>query len=878
MANKAGKLCLLRKQEPRDTSAEKSARPSASGGSLFMEPLHQVWRAAVAIGLGSGPETAAVQVDRPTSESDEPETSVRVGAKRICWTVEEDETILRAVERHGNKWDQVAAMLKMRTADGVRNRWQRIRSHMQTRIRPGAREPQELVTSPDGTAPGWVGFSDQEDAIVIDGVRRLGMRWRKIAELLPGRSESAVRNRHARLVETHGINNGNASLGTKAARSAARAAAAAAAAALVTEHPPLIKAKLLPVPEVPEGFAPSAPLGTVPCPGQSASAMFPFPGGTCNGTASSTALGPLQNLPGASAQMYGAQHRISLPASAAYGAQHGAASAIRAGSAGPFPSTLPLPCQQTCQSGVAGCMPGAVQQAHELQAHALQAQAVRVAPPAPADTRSLAPRAAGLLRSATATVVTQFAPMLVYAPHLPPGSVPAAPGMPPGWVLVPPAGPPPLRYPGFPYAPPQLQGHHIYAPQLLQHPYPPPPPPPALEPLTSAAGATAAVRNAAKAEEVAHATAAFFDARGNLSKPLTPSTAFPAFPAFAAAAPHGLDAPVAPSSVAPLAPVPLDPASVATTATASHIGASVPDASVPAAVPAVPAVSAAVLTIPDVPDAPDVPAVPDVPDASASAHANDPATPEELLIDSFVSWECGHLPGSSTQALLSAIQEQGDALVAAVSSAAAASSAAAGSSEAGVGGSHEAAPPDATLLPCSPPVSPPAPLAPPSPQRRSQPPLPLSVWGSYCHLLPILLLVATQAGVRAYSVLTQPPLAVAITAGSPDVRLVASDAVNSPASTNATAGSEVGSEGGEGVKVVLVLFPLLLASALVLIALLFSARAGASPRARMRLATRAGRYRHVARNPKRPRLSHAASVRIAMASAPPPRPAAKPAA
>jgi len=61
-----------------------------------------------------------------------------------------------------------------------------------------AHEPAELLWRPimSGT---WVAFSAHEDAIILDGVKRLGARWRQIATLMPGRSESSVRNRHVRL-------------------------------------------------------------------------------------------------------------------------------------------------------------------------------------------------------------------------------------------------------------------------------------------------------------------------------------------------------------------------------------------------------------------------------------------------------------------------------------------------------------------------------------------------------------------------------------------------------------------------------------------------------------------------------------------------------
>ena len=369
-------------------------------------------------------------------------------------------------------------MLKGRTPDGVRNRWQRIRPMMQHRIRPGVREPEELVpsaTAAGAAAPGWIGFTEQEDAIVIDSVRRLGCRWRKIAELLPGRSESAVRNRYTRLMETQNLGNGGMA-NTKAAHSAAKATAAAAARELLLPKSEMPPNNVLPLPTV-AGTHPAA--------------------ATCNGMATSVA-------PGSVPIQYQYQHYYPRQPDCA--APHGSAGFGSAGfgsagfgSAGfldsrgtnscalPLPGqdALPLPGQQVGQLGQPGCAPPTVQAQAQAQALALaqaqtqaymlaqaatltrtleaqQAHHAQLAQCAPAQltqgTRSLATDLPTTTATATATAAVSYpmveptATRLMFAPHLAPGSLPAATGMPPGWVLMPPTGPPALPSASYPYA------------------------------------------------------------------------------------------------------------------------------------------------------------------------------------------------------------------------------------------------------------------------------------------------------------------------------------------------------------------------------------------------------------------------------------------
>jgi hypothetical protein len=126
------------------------------------------------------------------------------------WTVAHDEAIFRAVLQHGTDWDVVAAAVGARSADSVRNRWQRIKNRqldfsMVASISSGVQQsnadsvPGVPTAKVLNAAPSF--FTPREDAILLEAAARFGERWRKITQLLPGRTESSVRHRHARLME-----------------------------------------------------------------------------------------------------------------------------------------------------------------------------------------------------------------------------------------------------------------------------------------------------------------------------------------------------------------------------------------------------------------------------------------------------------------------------------------------------------------------------------------------------------------------------------------------------------------------------------------------------------------------------------------------------
>jgi hypothetical protein len=162
------------------------------------------------------------------------------------WTAEEDEIILHGVLKHGTAWDVVAQEVGTRSADSVRNRWQRIKSRplkSGSGLLHGSKVDPTMangITAHDlygAGQPGWCRFTQHEDGIMMDAVERMGKQWRKIAELLPGRTENSVRNRHTRLEEEMGRQPSHSELASEP-----------------PQQPLVFVTPLLPVPHVPHAM------------------------------------------------------------------------------------------------------------------------------------------------------------------------------------------------------------------------------------------------------------------------------------------------------------------------------------------------------------------------------------------------------------------------------------------------------------------------------------------------------------------------------------------------------------------------------------------------------------------------------------------------
>jgi len=170
--------------------------------------------------------------------------------RRVPWTHTEDVTILALHRHHGTAWETIAAQLPGRTSDAVRNRCFRLqKQHPLASSQDGVQALDGLVMATHGISPpgsarseepkpeepkpahecfwgigssegarrGVTGtdrghghhdrhtWNDEEDRIIMEGVARLGCKWREISKFLQGRSDSSIRNRWMRLQKDHHI-------------------------------------------------------------------------------------------------------------------------------------------------------------------------------------------------------------------------------------------------------------------------------------------------------------------------------------------------------------------------------------------------------------------------------------------------------------------------------------------------------------------------------------------------------------------------------------------------------------------------------------------------------------------------------------------------